>query len=266
MSKARIVEWSNRIRGTLAAMGAALLCLLYVAGCSGARGTADARDERDPVFRRAVARKNIGDIDGAIELFNRALDRRPELARAHFELGLLYDMKKQDYVRAIYHYQRYLELRPGAEKRDLVEGLIRQARISYAATLPSVPDGALEQIALLKKEVALLRSQLEARGEGAPSARSAGTAPSSETRGPAPAAPKPPASATPTAPPPPKPAPALPPMQEYVVQRGDTLSSIAAKMYRDPNKWRIIYDANRGTLTSPESVKVGQTLLIPAQP
>lgn len=242
----------------------AALLVLGTMGCSGG-SRSDSRDERDPLFRRAVARKNTGDVDGAIELFHRALDKRPDLARAHFELGLLYDMKKQDYIRAIYHYQRYLEMRPNVEKREVVEGLIRQARISFAATLPTVPDGAVQEIAMLKKEVALLRSQLDARG-GIPPAATAPKPQPAPTPTAAPEAFAAAPSSHPPTPPPPKPAPALPPMQEYVVQRGDTLSSIAAKVYRDPTKWRIIYDANRGTLTSPESVKVGQTLLIPRQP
>lgn len=251
--------------GHMIRLGAAAALLVLVAGGCAGGSRSDARDERDPIFRRAVARKNTGDVDGAIELFNRALEKRPDLARAHFELGLLYDMKKQDYVRAIYHYQRYLEMRPNVEKREVVEGLIRQARISFAATLPTVPDGAVQEIAMLKKEVALLRSQLDARGGVPPAAATPRPQPASTPTA-MPATPAPAASSAPPAPPPPKPAPALPPMQEYVVQRGDTLSSIAAKIYRDPTKWRIIYDANRGTLTSPESVKVGQTLLIPRQP
>ncbi len=237
----------NRLRVLWLAVAIAAISV----GCSAGRGS-DARDERDPLFRRAVARKNAGDVDGAIEAFNRALEKHAGLARAHFELGVLYDLKKQDYVRAIYHYQRYLELRPQAEKRELVEGLIRQAHISFAATLPTVPDGAIQEIAMLKKEVALLRSQLDARGAAA--------SPAAAAKPSAPIAAPPPAAA---APPPPKPAPALPPMQEYMVQKGDTLSSIAGKIYGDPNKWRVIYDANRNTLPKPESIRAGQTLLIP---
>lgn len=240
-------------------VGLMLLVVLWVAGgCSRSASSMDARDERDPVYRRAVALKNMGDVDGAIQLFQRALERQPRLARAHFELGLLYDMKKQDYLRALYHYQRYLELRPNVEKREQVEGLIRKARISFALTLPSVPDGAIQEIAMLKKEIALLKSQQASQD------KSVRVSPDVDSR----------AVTTGRAmlaegvpqPPPPQPVPALPPMQEYVVQRGETLSSIAAKVYRDSSKWRIIYEANRSTLTSPESVKAGQTLLIPRQP
>ena len=34
------------------------------------------------------------------------------------------------------HYQRYLELRPQTEKTKLIQDLIRQARLSFAASLP----------------------------------------------------------------------------------------------------------------------------------
>jgi len=47
----------------------------------------------------------------------------------------------------------------------------------------------------------------------------------------------------------------------YVVKRGDTLSSIAAKFYRDASKWRKIADANG--IRDPKNLKIGQKLRIP---
>jgi len=240
--------------------GVMVVCVLSVvvaclAGCSRSAGGKDRREERDPLFRRAMARKNVEDVDGAIELFNRALERKPNLTRAHLELGLLYDMRKQDYVRGIYHYQRYLELRPDAEKKELIEGLIQQAKLSFAVSLPHQPAGAVEEIAMLKREIQLLQSQLDAyQGK-------TGKAPVPVERSVVRTSVTKPKQAV--SPPKPKPVPAKPALQPYVVQSGDTLSSIAAKMYRDPKKWRRIYEANRGSLSSPESVRVGQTLLIP---
>ena len=217
-------------------------------GCSGGAASQDSRDERDPYLKRALVRKNMDDIDGSVDLLNKALARKPELARAHLELGLLYDTHKQDYIRAIYHYQRYLELRPDAEKRKLIEDLIRQARLSFAASLPDQPPGAIEQIAMLKREIGVLKGQL------------ASTQGTSGAAGGKPAAP---AAADSPALMPPKPAPAQAAVQTYIVQSRDTLSSVAAKMYNDPGKWKTIYDANRNTLTSPQSVRPGQTLIIP---
>jgi len=47
-----------------------------------------------------------------------------------------------------------------------------------------------------------------------------------------------------------------------VVKRGDTLSGIAADVYRDPTRWRLIAEANR--LDDPRHLEPGWVLTIPA--
>jgi len=49
----------------------------------------------------------------------------------------------------------------------------------------------------------------------------------------------------------------------YVVQPGDTLSSIAEKTCGSTTYWKRIYEANRGTLEDPARLKIGQRLKIP---
>ena len=49
----------------------------------------------------------------------------------------------------------------------------------------------------------------------------------------------------------------------YTVQEGDTLISIARKYYGDGRKWKRIYMANQNVLTSPDSLRPGQVLVIP---
>ena len=51
----------------------------------------------------------------------------------------------------------------------------------------------------------------------------------------------------------------------YVVQKGDSLSTIAAKpeIYGHGSRWRRIFDANRDQLKSPDRVQAGMTLKIP---
>ena len=218
-----------------------------VGGCSRSAGSLDQMEERDPLLKRARERKNQQDVDGAIELFNKALDRKPTLARAHLEVGILYDSQKQDYLRALYHYQRYLELRPQTEKRPVVEDLIRHARVRFASSLPENPSGAIEEITLLRREVEALRTRLVATGQGTPQESAAAAAP----------------KASGGKPKPPEPVPAQSAMSTYVVQTGDNLSRIADKTYGDSSKWEKIYEANRNTLSSPQSIRVGQTLVIP---
>ncbi|MDD4735963.1 MAG: LysM peptidoglycan-binding domain-containing protein [Kiritimatiellae bacterium] len=234
-----------------------IFSVVTLTGCGRDAASLDKQEENDPALRRARVRKKAQDIDGAIDLYNKALDRKPQLARAHLEVGLLYDSYKEDYNRAIYHYQRYLELRPDSEKEQLIQDLIRRARLSYAVSLPDTPPGAIEEIAELRKENASLKARLaelvRVQGDSAATAVVESAAPRAATLEPhrqevSPA---------------PKPAPAQPPVRTYRVQKGDTLSSISGKMYNDSNAWRKIYDANRNSMKSPSSLTVGQTLIIP---
>ncbi|MDE6674921.1 MAG: LysM peptidoglycan-binding domain-containing protein, partial [Acetatifactor sp.] len=49
----------------------------------------------------------------------------------------------------------------------------------------------------------------------------------------------------------------------YVVQTGDSLWKIAAKLYGDGHKWRSIYAANQDVLRAPGKIYAGQRLIIP---
>lgn len=49
----------------------------------------------------------------------------------------------------------------------------------------------------------------------------------------------------------------------YVVQPGDTLGKISRKVYGTSSRYMEIYNANRDVLRSPNSVEVGQRLVIP---
>ena len=51
----------------------------------------------------------------------------------------------------------------------------------------------------------------------------------------------------------------------YVVQKGDTLSKISKKFYGTPNRWQMIYEANRDRIPNMNNLRVGTTLIIPAQ-
>lgn len=49
----------------------------------------------------------------------------------------------------------------------------------------------------------------------------------------------------------------------HVVQRGETLRGLAKRYYKDPNKWRRIYEANRQRIANPNDIRVGMKLIIP---
>lgn len=50
-------------------------------------------------------------------------------------------------------------------------------------------------------------------------------------------------------------------VRKYTVKRGDTLSSIAIKFYKNASKWRTIADKNK--IKDPKKLAVGKVLIIP---
>jgi LysM repeat protein len=56
---------------------------------------------------------------------------------------------------------------------------------------------------------------------------------------------------------------AQPAGRSYTVRPGDTLSTIAQRFYRNPGRWRWIYDANRSKISNPNQIYVGESLTIP---
>lgn len=53
--------------------------------------------------------------------------------------------------------------------------------------------------------------------------------------------------------------------RRYTVESGDTLSRIAERYYGEPSKWRLIYEANRDTISNPDLIYPGQELQIPEE-
>ncbi|MFC1497451.1 hypothetical protein ACFLS1_03120 [Verrucomicrobiota bacterium] len=133
--------------------------LVSLTSCSKNVSFLDKRDRSDSLVEKAIARKNQGQIESAIRLYQDALDNNSKLARAHLDLAvLLHDnAEEKDHIRAIYHYQRYIELRPETEKREMIENRIRLASQSFAA---SVTRSDSEDIEALKKKNAILEEKL----------------------------------------------------------------------------------------------------------
>jgi NitT/TauT family transport system substrate-binding protein len=52
--------------------------------------------------------------------------------------------------------------------------------------------------------------------------------------------------------------------REYSVERGDTLSHLAARYYGDSHKWPKIFEANKQTMNNPNFIFIGQKLMIPS--
>ena len=53
-------------------------------------------------------------------------------------------------------------------------------------------------------------------------------------------------------------------LQSYTVEKGDSLSKIAQKVYGKASLWRQIYEANKDHIKDPDLIYPGQVLRLPA--
>lgn len=232
-------------------------------GCGGAGP--EVTVDNHPLIRKAKRKLQNQETEAAITLYNRALDQNSQLSRAHLELALVYDDYQEDYIRAIYHYQRYLELDPETEKRKLIDDAIRHARMAFAASLPNRPSEAVEVIHDRNSTIKRLQVQnkrltdiLEKRSEESMAARRTLDDQTEEATELVRQDPDPVDLPTPT----PTPG-ANAPARKYKVQSGDSLSKISSKMYNTSARWKDIYDANKSRLSNEGDLRIGQELIIP---
>ena len=76
----------------------------------------------------ATAYWYMGNVDGAIAEFNKALSYEPNKANALFNLGVVKWQGKMDVNGAVAAWQKLLDTNPTYENKDKVEQLIAQAR------------------------------------------------------------------------------------------------------------------------------------------
>lgn len=250
----------------------ALALCAALAGCyQPGAGTSD--EEREPHFQAGRARVNALDYKGAIASFERALEANPRSAAAHFELGWLYADKVPDPAAAIFHYERYLALRPNAENADTVRQHILRLKQELAKAVLPLPasPGVQRELEQLAEENRRLREELARWREwyANQSPRSAAAPTPSAPALPPVAAPAPTAVAA-TSATSPRTEPAArsgatssepgSATRTHKVQSGETPSSIARKYGVSVE---ALLAANPGL--NPRRMQIGQTLTIPSR-
>jgi uncharacterized coiled-coil protein SlyX len=236
----------------------------------------------------------------AIRSYGQVVRRDPDNALAHFELALLLQDNRQDDAGALYHYRTFLELQPNADKAPIARDRLKavEARLGRRygggggggarATTDAQIVARIEelngevadreqtirqlrdQIALLTKENDRLGKEVKSLSHRVDIMLNSGSAgsrtPSSElarraldegegeaTRPAAHA--RSGASASPP--------PMSPGARKYRVKRGDSLWSIAQKVYGDASRNRDIRNANRGRIGPSDKLTEGDDLVIP---
>lgn len=259
----------------------AWLCLVFLAisgttslfvGCDTQQTEVRETDER--AFRRGQGLLKEGNNDEALAAFLSVIETRRTAPESHLEAGLLYLNHVRDPLSAIYHFKKYLEIRPAADQRSVVEELIATAQKEYLKQLPGKPyENETSRLDLMAKveelnreneqlrqrivtgesQIAQLQDRLSRATDNLQLAQQR-LAQADQPIAPIIIAERPDpntAAATTTGP------------RTYTVEAGDTLSTISRKMYGTPNRWTEIYDANRDVLPNAQRLSVGQTLRIP---
>lgn len=262
-----------------------LLLLLGTAGCIPTRdGTQD--EQREPHFLRGQELRKQLDHRGAAEAFERALEANSRSASAHFELGLLFEQPLNDPATAIYHFERFLKLRPSSDRAEIVRQRVNNCKMELAKLFLIAPNAPsvqkemdklkteVERLGLennqLRRHMEVLNSQTAPRG----TATSPGPAPIAPPQSVAAAkpTPTPPGSARPSTTPitftmtesalktAKAPATAsVPASKTHSVKKGDIPETIA-KQYGV--KLEALLAANPGL--DPKRMKIGQMVAIPA--
>ncbi len=268
-----------------------LVVLGLLAGCADNERLSYTSETDDPNFQKGRALKDTRRQE-ALSSFLKVIERRGDDApESHLEVGLLYHTHINDPLSALYHFKKYLALRPNSPQAPLIRQRIDAAVRDFARTLPAQPlDNQLERVELiaamdrLKKENDLLKEQLAdlrgasrltaAPGTGVAADRPAATpnlglnlqlnsTPTVRARPPSVSAPplttpaiQRPAASTAAA----NPAASG---RRHTVQAGDTLSKLSQQYYGTRAKWRDIYAANRAVMKSESDLRIGMELKIP---
>lgn len=275
-----------------------MLTLLYAGvmlatGCNRLPEGEAIAEVNEPGYEEGKRLLRQGNEQGALAAFSHVIELRKDGApESHLEVGLLYQLEIKDPIAAIYHFRRYLELKPNAPQADLVRQRIDAATRDFARTLPAQPLenqvmrndmlDVVEQLrnenTRLKDEISALRANTALNGTAAARRPANGSGLSGQPdpyRIPIPVAESgivsaplesPPvrssltaAATTPTRP---TTAPAAG-ARVHVVVKGDTLYGLARKYFNNAGRAKDIFAANRDKMKSESDLQIGMELVIP---
>src|SRR5258706_16274143 len=144
------------------ALFAVLVLGLGLSGCLPS-GHRQLDEEKESHYLAGKSRVNALDYQGGLECFEKALEANPRSAPAHFEAGLLCEKYKQDHAAAIYHFNRFLELKPDSGFAGVVTQHIMACKQELAKSVSLAPAQSLQrEFELLRQENKSLREEVEA--------------------------------------------------------------------------------------------------------
>lgn len=143
-------------------------CALGLGGCADSDRLTYASELDEPNYREGQSLLKAGRRQEALAAFLKVIDKRREDApESHLEVGLLYAQYINDPLSAIYHFRKYLAIRPNSQQAPLVRQRIDAAIREFARTIPAQPlESQAQRVDLvatldrLKQENESLKQQL----------------------------------------------------------------------------------------------------------
>lgn len=145
--------------------GRALLLVLLAMALWGGCSPDDflvADEDRERNFQRARDAERLGDFEAASEYYERALEKNSRAPAVHLGYASLCEGRLRRYADAVYHYQRYLRLRPQDPKADDIRRRITSCTERLATSVPLVvrSETIARDLAAVRNENLSLRAQL----------------------------------------------------------------------------------------------------------
>ncbi len=240
--------------------------ILFAGGCDKTNAQV-VREEDESHFVRGKEELKKGNFMEALAAFTKVTEKRRDAPESHLDLGIIYLNNIKDPIEAIHHFRKYLELKPDSksEQSKRVRQCIDTAQKQILASAPGNPynisNEALEmentirkireENLKLKQELAIANTKIASLENLRITTGNTNAAVATRTTTVSQKTGQQIAQSTSTS------------TSTYTAQVGDTLSSISRKVYGNANRWREIFNENRDKLSTPQSLKPGQTLRIP---
>jgi tetratricopeptide (TPR) repeat protein len=226
------------------------------------------KEKSHPLYMKGGTCRSSGNYKDAAKYFEEFLLICPKSAKANYELATLYGDNLDEPIKAIYHYQRFLDLSPAdapdvASVKQFIELTKKKAfdklNEEYKVTPESEKtakelaetkaklDKYIVYAQQLKEQNALMKQRLIGGKGAAPAGKASAAAPS--PTGAAPAADNAKKAKT----------------DLYKTKAGDTFESIAKQLLGSASHAKLIRDANKG-VPATGKLKPGTELKIPALP
>lgn len=119
-------------------------------------------EDRERNYQRARDAERLGDFEGAAEYYERAVEKNPRSANVHLGYASLCGGPLRRYADAVYHYERYLRLRPDDPRADDIRRRITNCTERLATSVPLVirSETIARDLEAVRRENLALRSQV----------------------------------------------------------------------------------------------------------